>query len=341
MQYRYLGRSGLKVSEICLGSMMFGGATDEATAQRIIADASASGVNFIDTADMYNKGESERVVGRAIAADRHRWVLATKVGNPMGDGPNQRGMSRKWIREAVHGSLTRLGTDYIDVLYMHKADFAAPLEEMVLAFADLIREGKIGYFAVSNFKAWRLVETVRLAREAGIAGPVATQPLYNLANREAEVEILPSAAYFGVGIVCYSPLARGILTGKYRVGEAPDSTSRAGRADPRMLEAEWRPESLQMATELATYAERTGRQPAHFAQQWVMRNQLVTSTLVGPRTFEQWREGIAALDCPWSEEDEMFCDRLVSPGKGTSLGPVDPHHPIEGRIVGRFAAGVE
>ncbi|MBK0091295.1 aldo/keto reductase [Erwinia sp. S59] len=341
MQYRYLGRSGLKVSEICLGSMMFGGATDEATAQRIIADASASGVNFIDTADMYNKGESERVVGRALAADRHRWVLATKVGNPMGEGPNQRGMSRKWIREAVHGSLTRLGTDYIDVLYMHKADFAAPLEEMVLAFADLIREGKIGYFAVSNFKAWRLAETVRLAHEAGITGPIATQPLYNLANREAEVEILPSAAYFGVGTVCYSPLARGILTGKYRVGEAPDSTSRAGRADPRMLEAEWRPESLQMASELATYAERTGRQPAHFAQQWVMRNKLVTSTLVGPRTFEQWREGVAALDCPWSEEDEVFCDRLVSPGKGTSLGPVDPHHPIEGRIVGRFAAGAQ
>ena len=333
MQYRYLGRSGLKVSEICLGTMMFGGVTDEATSQRIIADARASGVNFIDTADMYNKGESERVVGRVIAAERDRWVLATKVGNPMGDEPNQRGMSRKWIREGVHGSLTRLGTDYIDVLYMHKADFAAPLEEMVLAFADLIREGKIGYFAVSNFKAWRLAETVRLAREAGIAGPVATQPLYNLANREAEVEILPSAAYFGVGTVCYSPLARGILTGKYRQDVAPDSNSRAGRADPRMMEAEWRPESLQVAGELAAYAERTGRQPAHFAQAWVMRNQLVTSTLVGPRTFEQWRDGMAALDCPWSAEDDAFCDQLVSPGKSSTLGPVDPHHPIEGRIV--------
>ena len=333
MQYRYLGRSGLKVSEICLGTMMFGGVTDEATSQRIIADARASGVNFIDTADMYNKGESERVVGRAIAAERDRWVLATKVGNPMGDEPNQRGMSRKWIREGVHGSLTRLGTDYIDVLYMHKADFAAPLEEMVLAFADLIREGKIGYFAVSNFKAWRLAETVRLAREAGIAGPVATQPLYNLANREAEVEILPSAAYFGVGTVCYSPLARGILTGKYRQDVAPDSNSRAGRADSRMMEAEWRPESLQVAGELAAYAERTGRQPAHFAQAWVMRNQLVTSTLVGPRTFEQWRDGMAALDCPWSAEDDAFCDQLVSPGKSSTLGPVDPHHPIEGRIV--------
>lgn len=332
MQYRYLGRSGLRVSEICLGTMMFGGVTDETTSRQIIADARDSGVNFIDTADMYNKGESEQVVGRAIRQERDRWVLATKVGNPMGEGPNQRGMSRKWIREAVHGSLKRMSTDYIDVLYMHKADFDAPLEEMVLAFADLIREGKIGYFAVSNFKAWRLAETVRLAHEAGIAGPVAVQPLYNLVNREAEVEILPAAAHFGIGTVCYSPLARGILTGKYRPDIAPDQTSRAGRADPRMMEAEWRPESLQAASELAAYAERTGRKPAHFAQSWVMRNQLVTSTLVGPRTFAQWQDGMAALACPWMEEDEAFCDRLVSPGKSSSLGPVDPHHPIEGRI---------
>ncbi|MBD1585937.1 aldo/keto reductase [Pseudomonas typographi] len=332
MQYRYLGRSGLKVSEICLGTMMFGGATDEATSQRIIANARDTGVNFIDTADMYNKGESERTVGRAIGAERDRWVLATKVGNPMGQGPNQSGMSRKWIREAVHGSLRRLGTDYIDILYMHKADFEAPLEEMVLAFADLIRAGKIGYFAVSNFKAWRLAESVRLAREAGISGPVAAQPLYNLVNREAEVEILPAAAHFGVGTVCYSPLARGILTGKYRPGAEPAADSRAGRADPRMLEAEWRPESLAVAAQLAAYAERTGRKPAHLAQTWVMRNAQVTSTLVGPRTFEQWDDAIAALACPWAEEDEAFCDRLVSPGKGSSLGPVDPHHPIEGRV---------
>lgn len=332
MQYRYLGRSGLKVSEICLGTMMFGGVTDEALSRQIIADASDNGVNFIDTADIYNKGESERVVGRAIKEERDRWVLATKVGNPVGEGPNQRGMSRKWIREAVHGSLARLDTDYIDILYMHKADFSAPLEEMVLAFADLIREGKIGYFAVSNFKAWRLAETVRLAREAGIAGPVAIQPLYNLVNREVEVEILPSAAYYGAGAVCYSPLARGILTGKYRQDVTPDSNSRAGRADPRMMEAEWRPESLLVARELAAYAERTGRKPAHFAQSWVMRNQLVTSTLVGPRTFEQWQDSLAALACPWTSEDEAFCDQLVSPGKSSSLGPADPHHPIEGRV---------
>lgn len=335
MEYRYMGRSGLKVSEICLGTMMFGGVTDEATSRQIIAAARDSGVNFIDTADVYNKGESERVVGRAIAAERDRWVLATKAGNPMGEGPNQSGMSRKWIREAAHASLTRLGTDYIDILYMHKADFNAPLEEMVLAFADLIREGKIGYFAVSNFKAWRLAETVRLAHQAGIAGPVATQPLYNLVNREAEVEILPSAAWFGTGTVCYSPLARGILTGKYRPDQAPDAGSRAGRGDPRMLQAEWRPESLQAASELAAYAEQTGRKPAHLAQTWVMRNSLVTSTLLGPRTLEQWQDGLAALACDWTAEDEAFCDRLISPGKSSSLGPVDSHHPVEGRVVRR------
>lgn len=331
MDYRYLGSSGLKVSPLCLGTMMFGGATDDATSTRIVHAARDAGVNFIDTADMYNNGESEAVVGRAIAGDRDHWVLATKCGNPMGSGPNQSGMSRKWIREAVHGSLRRLGTDFIDIVYMHKADFDAPLEEMVLAFADLIREGKIGYFAVSNFKAWRLAETVRLARDAGIVPPVASQPLYNLVNREVEVEILPAAHHFGVGTVCYSPLARGILTGKYRPGAEVDPTSRAGRADPRMLEAEWRPESLEIAAKLAGYAEETGRSPAHLAQAWVMRNRYVTSTLVGPRTMAQWEDGLAALGCAYSAEDEAFLDTLVSPGKGSSLGPVDPHHPVEGR----------
>jgi aryl-alcohol dehydrogenase-like predicted oxidoreductase len=331
MDYRYLGRSGLKVSEICLGTMMFGGVTDEATSRCIIASARERGVNFIDTADLYSQGESERVVGRAIAAERDHWVLASKVGNPMGPGPNQGGMSRKWIREAVHGSLRRLGCDYIDVMYLHKADFNAPLEEMVLAFADLIRDGKIGYFAVSNFKAWRMAETVRLAHEAGIAGPVATQPLYNLVNREAEVEILPAATYHGVGTVCYSPLARGILTGKYRPGAIPTDGSRAARADPRMLEAEWRTESLAVAARLVEHAERTGRSPAHLAQRWVMHNRQVTSTLIGPRTHEQWEAAVAALSCTWTAEDEAFCDALVSPGKSSTLGPVDPHHPVEGR----------
>jgi len=332
MELTYLGRSGLRVSRLCLGAMMFGGQTDAATSARIVGAAFDQGVNFIDTADMYNAGESERVVGQAIAGNRDAWVVASKVGNPMGPGPNQSGMSRKWIREGVEGSLRRLGTDYIDIVYMHRVDFAAPLEEMVLAFADLIRAGKIGYFAISNFKAWRMAETVRLAREAGIAPPVATQPLYNLVNREAEVEHLPAAAHFGLGTVCYSPLARGILTGKYRAGVAPEAGSRAARADKRMLEAEWREESLLVAGKLVAHAEATGRKPAHLAQAWVMRNRLVDCVLAGPRTFEQWQDYVAALDCPFTAEDEAFCDALVAPGRSSTNGPVDPHHPVEGRV---------
>lgn len=331
MRYNYLGRSGVKVSELCLGAMMFGGATDEAVSNDIIVSARDVGVNFIDTADMYNGGASERVVGKAIAADRNHWILATKVGNPMGNGPNEKGMSRKWIMQAVDASLKRLGTDYIDLLYIHKADFAAPLSEMVHAFADLVRIGKINYFGVSNFKAWRLAETMSLAEKAGIQGPIATQPLYNLVNREAEVEHLPAADCYGVGVVAYSPLARGILTGKYKPNTTPEQGSRAARGDIRMMEAEWRPESLLVAEKLIKHAEAKGAKSAHIAQQWVMRNRMVSSTIVGPRTMEQWQDYLDALDYRYEAADEEFIDQLVSPGKTSTLGPSDPHHPIEGR----------
>ena len=331
MEQRMLGRTGVSVSKLCLGAMMFGGAADERVSSDIIASARDVGVNFIDTADMYNGGESERVVGKAIAADRDHWVLATKVGNPMGSGPNESGMSRKWIMQAVDASLKRLGTDHIDLLYIHKADFAAPLSEMVHAFADLVRMGKISYFGISNFKAWRMAETVALAEKAGIQGPIATQPLYNLVNREAEVEHLPAANFYGLGVVTYSPLARGILTGKYKPNAAPDQGSRAARGDVRMMEAEWRPESLLVAEKLARHAEAKGARPAHIAQQWVMKNSLVSSTIVGPRTMEQWQDYVEALEYRYAEADEAFVDQLVSPGKTSTLAPSDPHHPIEGR----------
>jgi aryl-alcohol dehydrogenase-like predicted oxidoreductase len=332
MSYTYLGNTGLQVSTICLGAMMFGGQTDAATARRIVARAHDEGVNFIDTADMYHAGESERVVGGAIAGHRDDWVLATKVGNPMGARPNEQGMSRKWIMRAVEDSLARLGTDYIDLLYVHRADFNAPLGEMVRAFADLVRQGKVRYFGVSNFKAWRLAETCRLADEAGIDRPAATQPLYNIVNREAEVEHLPAAAHYGVGVVTYSPLARGILTGKYAPGAAPSADSRAGRADPRMMQAEWREESLVVARELAAYAERTGTTASALATQWVLANRRVTSVICGPRTEAQWDDYMKPAPRDYTAEDEAFIDQLVLPGKASSLRHLDPHHPVEGRI---------
>ena len=192
MQYRQLGRSGLKVSPICLGTMMFGGPTDEAASAKIIAKAREAGVNFIDTADAYSNGGSEEVVGRAIANNRHAWVLATKLANPMGDDPNRGGLSRRWVLQAADESLKRLGTDFIDIYYLHKEDHATPLEETVRAIGDLIRSGKARYFGVSNYRAWRVAEVCNICDRLGIDRPVVSQPYYNAMNRMPEVEHLPA-----------------------------------------------------------------------------------------------------------------------------------------------------
>src|ERR1700733_6070696 len=183
MNYRSLGRSGLKVSPLCLGTMMFGGRTDEPTSARIIARAREVGVNFIDTADVYNAGASEQVVGRAIAADRDHWVLATKLGNIMGAAPNERGLSRKWSMQAAEASLKRLGTDYIDIYYLHREDHETPRAETVRAMGDLAAQGKIRYFGVSNHRSWRVAEICNLCDELGIDRPVVSQPYYNAMNR--------------------------------------------------------------------------------------------------------------------------------------------------------------
>ena len=201
MEYRALGKSGLRVSPLCLGTMMFGGTADEATSTRIIAKARDRGINFIDTADGYTGGKSEEIVGRAIREHRDWWVLATKCANPTGQGPNARGLSRRHVQQAVDASLRRLGTDTINLLYLHKEDHATRLAETVRALADLIRAGKVRYFGVSNYRSWRVAELCRLCDEAGIDRPIASQPLYNALNREIEVEHLPACAYFGLGVV--------------------------------------------------------------------------------------------------------------------------------------------
>ncbi len=205
MKYRTLGRSGLKVSPLCLGAMMFGGATSESDSRDIIAAAQDDGVNFIDTADAYNGGESERIVGRAIGGDRDRWVLATKLANPLGDDPNSGGLSRRWVQLACEGSLKRLGTDVIDIYYLHKEDHATALEETVGALADLLRAGKIRYFGVSNYRAWRVAEICRICDGIGIDRPIVSQPYYNALNRMPETEHLPACAHFGLDVVPYSP----------------------------------------------------------------------------------------------------------------------------------------
>jgi aryl-alcohol dehydrogenase-like predicted oxidoreductase len=332
MDYRSLGRSGLKVSPLCLGSMMFGGATDDATTGRIVARARDQGVNFIDSADGYNGGRSEEAVGRAIREHRSWWVLATKCANPTGQGPNARGLSRRHVQQAVEASLRRLDVAEIDVLYLHKEDHATPLAETVHALADLIRAGKIRYFGVSNYRSWRVAEICRLCDEAGIDRPVASQPLYNALNREVETEHLPACLHFGLGVVPYSPLARGVLTGKYVPDVPPPAGTRAGRQDRRMLESEWRAESLHIAREIAEHARAKGVSPGQFAFAWVLNNRLVTAAIGGPRTEEQWEDYVAALAVRLDGTDEALIDRLVSPGHPSTPGYNDPAYPIEGRV---------
>ncbi len=332
MEYRVLGRSGLKVSRLCLGSMMFGGATDAPTSERLISRAADAGCNFLDTADNYNGGKSEAVVGAAIAANRHHWVLATKLANPMGRGLNERGLSRAWVMREAEASLRRLKTDCVDVLYLHKEDHETPLETTVAALGDLVRAGKIRHFGLSNYRAWRIAAISAICDRLGIDRPVVCQPYYNIMNRQPEVEVIPASVAHGLAVVPYSPLARGVLTAKYRPDAPPPNDSRAARQDKRMMETEWRPESLEIAQRIKVHAAAHGISPGHFAIGWVLNNKLVTSTICGPRTEEHLEDYLAALDYRFTAADEALVEELVAPGHPSSPGFNDPQYPIEGRI---------
>ena len=332
MRYRTLGRSGLSVSRLCLGSMMFGGPTPEPEAARIVDHAAAAGVNFIDTADQYEQGRSEEVVGRAIRARRHHWTLATKVFNPAGPGRNERGLSRGHIMRAAEDSLRRLGTDTIDLYYVHRPDPATPWESVVASFGALIAAGKIREWGLSNVRAWHIADVAHLCDRMRVPRPVALQPLYNLMNRQIETEVLPAARHFGLGVVPYSPIARGILSGKYQPNVAPAAGTRAGRGDKRMLQAEWRHESLDIAARLKAHADARGIGLVAFAVAWVLNNDAVTSTIAGPRTFEQWTDYFGALSYAWTPEDEALVNSLVGAGHPSTPGHTDPAYPIDGRF---------
>ena len=333
MDYGRLGRSGLKVSPLCLGAMMFGDQTSEADARAIVASARELGVNFIDTADAYAGGRSEQIVGAAVKQDRDRWVIATKVGffpDPL--LPTGADLSRKFLFHAVDRSLRQLDCDYIDIYYLHRDDPTTPLEETVHALADLQRQGRIRSIGLSNFRAWRLAEFVRLCDQAGIDRPVACQPQYNAMNRMPEAELLPACLHYGIGVVPYSPLARGVLTGKYADMQRLPAGSRAARQDTRILQTELRSESLALAQEISAHAQARGSTASHFALKWVLNCGAVSSVICGPRTMEQWQDYVAALqERPFTAEDEALVDRLVPPGHPSTPGFTDPNYPVTGR----------
>ena len=333
MHYRHLGKSNLKVSNLCLGAMMFGDQTAQDEAGRIVADAHANGVNFIDTADVYTRGASEQMVGTLLRSQRHDWVLASKLGNPMSSRINEGGYSRSWMLREVDASLGRLQTDYIDICYMHRDIPGMDLEEAVRAMGDMVRAGKLRYWGVSNFRGWRIAEIVRLATQLGVPAPVVCQPYYNLLNRMPEVEILPACHHYGIGVASYSPIARGVLTGKYQPGAAPDPATRAGRADKRMVETEFRQESLVIAQTLARHAQSRGVTQAQFATAWVLANGAVSAVIAGPRTLAQWQDYLPAVDFQLSAEDEALVDALVPAGHPSTPGYTDPAYPLTGRVV--------
>ncbi len=331
MQYRRLGNSNLKVSALCLGTMMFGDQTDAGEAQRMVASAREHGINFIDTADVYSKGRAEEIVGKLLASDRHEWVLASKLGNAMSDRPNQSHYSHSWIVTAVENSLRRLDTDYLDILYLHRDYHEENLDEAVRSVGDLIRQGKIRAFGLSNFRGWRIAEVIRLCERAGVPQPVVCQPYYNLLNRIPEVEILPACAHYGIGVVPYSPIARGVLTGKYPPGQLPPEGTRAGRGDKRIMETEFRVESLRIAQQLKEHSEVRGVKLGQFATAWVLANRVISSVIAGPRTLQQLEDYYPALDVAITADEEALVDSLVRPGHASTPGYNDPGYPFFGR----------
>jgi aryl-alcohol dehydrogenase-like predicted oxidoreductase len=311
--------------------MMFGDQTPLEEARAIVADARERGVNYLDTADVYTTGASETMVGELLQGQRHQWVLATKLGNKMSARPNETGFSRNWMLREAEASLQRLRTDHVDILYMHRDTPGMDLEEPLRAMEQLLRDGKIRYWGISNFRGWRIAEAVRVAREIGMPQPVVCQPYYNLLNRMPEVEILPACAHYGIGVTSYSPIARGVLTGKYAPGQAPASGTRAGRGDKRISETEFRQESLQIAQTLKAHAEARGTTLAAFASAWVLANHAVSAIIAGPRTLQQWRDYLPALEFELNAADEALVDSLVPPGHPSTPGYTDPSYPLAPR----------
>jgi aryl-alcohol dehydrogenase-like predicted oxidoreductase len=288
MDYRRMGRSGLKVSEICLGTMTFGHGADEGEAGRILDACLEAGVNFIDTANSYNGGATESILGNILRERRRRVVLASKVFNPMGDGPNDSGASRAHIMQAVEDSLRRLGTDYLDIYYLHHVDHDTPLEESLCALDDLVRQGKIRYAGVSNYEAWRLMEALWTSDSKGLARFECYQPQYSLVVRDIEQEIVPVCEAKGLGVVVWSPLAGGYLTGKYQPGQdrATGSRSEEGWAFPQRF---FHTDHTNVLATLLEVAAELGRSPA------VLDQGFVTAAIVGARNQAQIEETLQAV----------------------------------------------
>ncbi|MES2459809.1 MAG: aldo/keto reductase family protein [Armatimonadota bacterium] len=315
MNYRRLGKQGVKVSEVSLGSWLtYGNATEDNAATACIEKAYDLGINFFDTANVYATGKSEEVVGRALKPYRRdSFVLATKVFFPMGDGPNDRGLSRKHIFEQCHLSLKRMGVDYIDLYQAHRYDPETPAEETLMAFDDLVRQGKILYYGVSQWSASQIERGVGIARERGLHPISSNQPVYNALNRDLEKEVLPVCGKEGIGLVVYSPLAQGLLTGKYKPGQPLPEDSRA--ADPKqnqfLNKGQLDQSVLEKVQNLVPIAEKNGLSLSQLALAWCLRLPEISSVIIGASKPSQVEDNAAAAGVTLSSDDIAAIDAAL------------------------------
>ena len=337
MKYRKLGRTGLKVSTLCLGTMTFGNqewGSDEQTAKRIMDAFLDAGGNFVDTADVYVEGMAEQITGRLIKDKRQQVILATKVAGPMGSSLNDLGLSRKHILDSVDASLKRLGTDYIDLYQVHAYDPTTPLDETLVALNDCVRAGKVRYIGCSNYSAWQLMKATALAKELGTARYDCLQPQYSLVCRYIEREHVPLCIEEGIGIIPWSPLGGGMLTGKIRRGEAPPQGSRAASNSGQQNARFTNEKNLDIAEALIEVAAGVGKTASQVALAWCMNQPGVTSPIFGARTMAQLEDNVAAADI---ELDESSCKALEEASALEMVYPYDFHQMVKGMIEGRLS----
>jgi aryl-alcohol dehydrogenase-like predicted oxidoreductase len=323
MEYRTLGRTGVKVSPLCLGTMMFGawGNQDHDDSIRIIHKALDSGINFVDTADVYSGGESEEIVGKALKGRRDDVVLATKFFMPMDDRPNHSGGSRKWIMQEVENSLRRLGTDYIDLYQVHRPSADTDVDETLSALTDLVHQGKVRYIGSSSYAASQIVEAQMVARDRNLNRFVTEQPPYSILVRGIEEDVLPTAQRHGMGILTYSPLGGGWLSGRWRKNADASPTSSARPPARFDMSSPANQRKLDVVEELAQLAEQNGISMIELAIAFVIRHPAVTSAIIGPRTMEQLESQLPAADAALSDELLDSIDALIAPG--VTINPDD------------------
>jgi aryl-alcohol dehydrogenase-like predicted oxidoreductase len=325
MHYRPLGRTGIKVSPYCLGAMMFGGLgnPDHDECVRIIHKALDFGINFIDTADRYSGGESEEIVGKALEGRRDNIVLATKVHGPMGDDPNMQGNSRRWITRAVEDSLRRLKTDHIDIYQIHRPAPDTDIEETLSALTDLMRAGKIRAIGSSTFPVSEIVEAQWVAERRGLARFRTEQPPYSILDRGIERDMLPTCQRYGMGVMVWSPLSKGMLTGRYRKGQALPDSLRV-KYFPRQMSDE---RSLDAIEQLIPLAEEAGMSLTHMAMAFVMAHPCVTSAILGPRTMQHLDDLLAGAEVRLCDDVLDRIDQIVPPGTDIGLNEADYKSP--------------